>query len=59
MPPTDDATYEQYCQARVACGFDPDFAMVREVWERCELDARRDMLAQLVACEIPANCGTW
>lgn len=42
-------TYAEYCQLRLQCGFHPDLAMIRSVWEGCDAEAQENMLNQFRA----------
>ena len=49
--------YEQYCQARIDCGYDDGFQMRQAVWEACDiadmgcadavLESQQSMVAQM------------
>ena len=39
--------YEQYCQARIDCGYDDGFQMCQAVWEACDLESQQSMVAQM------------
>lgn len=45
IPPVPDS-YAEYCRLRVECGYDGDYAMVRQVWEGCDAEAQENMLEQ-------------
>lgn len=39
-------TYDEYLLLRSKCGFHPDLAIARHVWEKCEPEAQRNMVEQ-------------
>lgn len=61
-------TYDEYLWLRQQHGYEPELAMVRAVWERCDPDAQENMLEQfwapLRATQLaweraPSAYGTW
>ena len=41
------STYDEYCRLRTECGYEPAFAMTKEVWDKCDPDAQNNMLKQM------------
>lgn len=51
--------YANYLDAREACGFGREGGMLESVWMGCALEARKDMVLQLRAGELPEGWGAW
>jgi len=56
---SNEGTYAEYLDARKACGFGSENAMLKSVWMACTLENRVDMVLQLRAGEEPEGWGTW
>ena len=39
--------YEQYCQARLDCGYEDGFQIKKEVWDACDHEAQLNMVDQM------------
>ena len=39
--------YEQYCQARLECGYDADLAIKKTVWDVCDQESQQNMVDQM------------
>lgn len=54
-----NGTHAEYLDAREACGFGREGGMLESVWMGCTLEARKDMVLQMRAGELPAGWGAW
>lgn len=44
--PRFDSTYDEYVWLRQQLGYDPEIAIARHVWERCDAESQENMLGQ-------------